>query len=177
MQIEPLIILSHLCYVWGFFINGDFDRARVEMKAAYEKEPNNALVQYSWAQIQLYCGAADQAAEFIRMAEARQPLGFFDRLVLMQIYAVQGNRERVEEIVTDEFRTTVRRDLQYPWHYAVTLTLLGDYDEALEWLGIAIDNGFGVYRFLEELDPYLEPLRSDVRFKALVERARAQALP
>jgi hypothetical protein len=45
-------------------------------------------------------------------------------------------------------------------------------DQALRWLGNAIDLGFVNCDFFSRIDPLLEALRGDPRFEALMERAR-----
>ena len=95
--------------------------------------------------------------------------------MLAQIYALQGDREKTESIINEEFINSVRRDIQYPWHIAVARTMLGDYDEALDWLETPIGNFYANHRFLAEFDPYLEPLRKEQRFIDLVEHIRSEA--
>ncbi len=48
----------------------------------------------------------------------------------------------------------------------------GEADEALHWLGNAIDLGFVNHHFFSAIDPFLTKLRGDPRFEALMERAR-----
>jgi eukaryotic-like serine/threonine-protein kinase len=172
---EPFVILNSVVLAWSRCLDGDFARALREIDDAYAREPTNALVQFSRAQIQLYCGKTEEASEFIRIAEAKPAIALFDRLVLIQLYALQGDRAKIDSLMTDDFKNSVRRDIQYPWHVAVARTILGDYDEALEWLEMAVDNGLANHRFLSEFDPYLKPLHHDPRFVKLIERARSNA--
>jgi serine/threonine protein kinase/Flp pilus assembly protein TadD len=175
VQLEPFVI-SNLCMLaFSYYLQGQCGRAITQIEAVHRREPGSALVQFTRVQIQLYCGMVKEAFDYIPIAESKPTMGIFERLMLIQLYALQGNREKVDAIVNEEFKATARRDIQYPWHIAVSRTILGEYEEALDWLRIAVDNGFGNYRFLEELDPFLEPLRSDPRFGELVERARAEA--
>ncbi|HSG98783.1 MAG TPA: hypothetical protein VLB27_01950, partial [candidate division Zixibacteria bacterium] len=150
----------------------DFERAYQEIKYAYERDPGNALIQFSRAEFQLYSGRQQDALEFIKLVEARTTIGLYEQLILMQLHALQGNREQIDRIIDEEFKATVRRDLQYPWHVAVAKSIIGDYDEALNWLEVAINNGFGNAKFLNEFDPYLAPLRQDPRFSELIRRAQ-----
>ena len=56
--------------------------------------------------------------------------------------------------------------------------LLGRTDDAIEWVRIAISRGFTNYPFLARHDPFLESVRSDARFEALMTdlRPRWEAL-
>jgi hypothetical protein len=44
--------------------------------------------------------------------------------------------------------------------------------DALEWLENSINHGFVNYPFLSELDPFLENIRGEERFKKLTERVK-----
>jgi serine/threonine protein kinase/tetratricopeptide (TPR) repeat protein len=170
IRIEPFVVMNLNSLAWSYYMNGEFERALHQIEIAHDQDPTNALVQFCRAQIRLYLGRVEEANEYLAIADSRTTMGLLDRLVLVQLLALKGNRERVEELMK-ELETTVRRDIQYPWHLAVVRTILGDHDAALEWLGVAVDNGFGNTRFLSEHDPFLAPLRKDPRFAALMERA------
>lgn len=66
------------------------------------------------------------------------------------------------------------RDKEASWTFAGCLAAVGERDEALAWLGNAIELGFVNHRFLSTRDPLLAPLRCDPRFEALMDRARAK---
>ena len=65
-----------------------------------------------------------------------------------------------------------KTDESFPIFIADCLTMVGDHDGALEWLGRAVDWGFCNYRYLEEHNPFLRPLRGNPRFVQLIDRAR-----
>ena len=50
--------------------------------------------------------------------------------------------------------------------------LLGRTDDAIEWTRIAISRGFINYPFLARHDPFLESVRADARFEALMTQLR-----
>jgi hypothetical protein len=50
--------------------------------------------------------------------------------------------------------------------------LIGRTDDAIEWTRIAISRGFLHYPFLSSHDPFLESIRSDARFEALMIKLR-----
>jgi TolB-like protein len=175
VRLEPFVPLNYAFMSWSYFLDGNLAHALQVSESAYRKDPGNSLVQFTRVQMLLYTGRLDEAIQLASLAEARSNISVFDRMMLVQIYGAQGRRDKVEEVLTAECKASARRDLQYPWHIAVALTMLGDRDDAIEWLGLAVDNGFANYRFLEELDPFLEPLRTDERFKDLIRRTRVEA--
>jgi hypothetical protein len=48
--------------------------------------------------------------------------------------------------------------------------LIGRRDEAIRWLKEAVDRGFINYPFLATRDPFLESLRGDAEYQALVQQ-------
>jgi len=50
--------------------------------------------------------------------------------------------------------------------------LLDERDEAMRWLEHAVDRGFINYPLFAELDPFLENIRSEPRFKKLMKRVK-----
>lgn len=176
VRAEPFIALNEVFLPNAYFFGGDFDKALTLVKDVSAREPGNPLVQFVLTLTLLYMGRTKEARTCAALIESRQTLGILDRLVLALVYAEQGRRDKVEAILTEECKTSARRDLQYPWHIGTILTMLGEHEEALQWIAIAVENGFGNYRFLEEWDPFLEPLRRKAEFAEIVARARAESL-
>jgi non-specific serine/threonine protein kinase len=96
---------------------------------------------------------------------------FFLRVSIFLKKALLGEND-VSELLTDEFITTAKRDFQYSSVFADIYALLGHKKEALDWLENAVNRGFINYPFLSEYDPFLENVRSEDRFKKLMERVK-----
>jgi serine/threonine protein kinase len=175
VRAEPFITLNEIFIPNALFFRGDFARAHELASEVYAREPGNALVQFVMTLILLYRRQVKEARAVAAVIRSRQALGILDRLVLALVYAEQGQRDLVEEMLTAECKTSAWRDVQYPWHVGTALAMLGDHEEALRWIQRAVDNGFAIYRFLEELDPFLEPLRQMPGYAELVARARQEA--
>ena len=67
---------------------------------------------------------------------------------------------RAIQAVTSDLVDAAKVDWQYSWEVAAGYALVGELDEALEWLENAVRRGFLNYRFLSEYDPLLENLRA-----------------
>ncbi len=67
-----------------------------------------------------------------------------------------------------------RWDFEASWEMATGYALIGETDDALEWLENAVQRGFINYPFLSQYDPLLENIRHERRFVALMEDVRSQ---
>ncbi|HQR08705.1 MAG TPA: protein kinase [Gemmatales bacterium] len=176
VRAEPFIALNEVYLACAHFFRGDFAKSHELAKVVFDREPANALVQFMMTLILLYRGQYEEARTCAALIESRQALGILDRLVVALVSAQQGRRDKVQAMLTEECKTSARRDLQYPWHIGTALAMLGEYEEAMQWIELAVENGFANHRFLEEFDPFLDPLRKDARFEKVVAIARDEAM-
>ena len=111
-------------------------------------------------------GRREEAFALADRAGKDEQLSIIHRMALLWRYAFVGEREKALSWMSPEAVQTCRRDFQYSWWVACAYVMLGDTDEALDWLENAIDLGFLNARYLGEIDPVLAPLRGDPRFQA-----------
>ena len=50
--------------------------------------------------------------------------------------------------------------------------MLGEYDQALDWLENAVARGFINYPYMTQIDPFLARLRKEERFKTLMKQVK-----
>jgi non-specific serine/threonine protein kinase len=100
------------------------------------------------------------------------PHHYFARLGLLIKYALDGQKEKVLQLLCDDFIATSRRDVHYSWRMATGYALIDEKEDAIDWIENAVNRGFINYPFLAGYDPLLESIRGEVRFKALLERVR-----
>ena len=77
-------------------------------------------------------------------------------------------------ILERPYREASAWDQEIPWILASAHAAVGAKDEALFWLDAAISRGMINYPFLSEHDRYLDSVRSDARFRQLMERVRLE---
>ena len=87
-------------------------------------------------------------------------------------HALRGERHRIPELLTDEFLATEKRDPVYSTWAATFYAMLGDSEQALDWLENAVNGGFINYPYLHDYDPFLAKLRGEPRFEKLMERVK-----
>jgi len=86
--------------------------------------------------------------------------------------ANSGRQNEARAILVQLTEAAKRRYVQ-PYAFAVMHLALGEKDQALTWLERAAQERGGTYFNFIKVDPYLDPLRGDPRFEALVQKVAA----
>ncbi|MBA3242943.1 MAG: tetratricopeptide repeat protein, partial [Acidobacteria bacterium] len=144
-----------------------FADALLELDQGAKVEPDHPLIKTFRAVITGRHGDRAEAARILREVLAEHPAMDGIRPLLAQQLIKQGDEEGARAQLTERVRETAAADHDIAYWLATTYVMLGDRDEALEWLGRAIDLG-NENRTWFESDPNWEPLREDPGFRALM---------
>jgi tetratricopeptide (TPR) repeat protein len=176
MSIDPLTPINHWAHAFVEFIDGNFDVAVARVREAVALVPDRLGMAWEHARFVAASGEKEQALEIIDQAFARAPEedSVFYHMLQMLRAAITGDREGVDRACTDELRRMVSTDMEYPQSIADSYAIVGELDEALTWLRLAVQRGFINRRFLTEIDPFLEPLRPDPRFAEVMSEVDAR---
>lgn len=66
----------------------------------------------------------------------------------------------------------MKEDEMFPIWMAESYSLINEKDEAIDWLEHGVKSGFINYPFLMEYDLFLANIRSEERFKKLMEQVK-----
>ena len=115
--------------------------------------------------LELKGATAEAIAEYQRAFELND-----DPVVLALLAHAEariGKQNEAQQILA---RLTEEAKARYvpAYAFAVIRLVLGEKDQALDWLEKAARDHDGFYSLLMNVDPYLDPLRGDPRFEALV---------
>jgi tetratricopeptide (TPR) repeat protein len=160
VQLDPISARSHYVLALAHYANHEFPEAETAARRALLLDPEFPSVRGSLAIILLVGGKPDKARE----QAAKEPIEWQRRTALALAEAHLGH--------TDLARTQLAAAIERlsdaaAYQYAQVNVALGDYDEALRWLGVARrvkDPGLSYMAF----DPLLDPLRKDPRFARLL---------
>jgi TolB-like protein/tetratricopeptide (TPR) repeat protein len=97
----------------------------------------------------------------------------FVRMAGMLRFAREGNRPRVEALLSDTLRAAARNDLQYSIVVSEAFALLGDVEQAVEWFRHAMSRGYLAYPFIATHDWLFDRVRSAPAFQAALDDMRA----
>ncbi|MFC2157867.1 protein kinase [Acidobacteriota bacterium] len=100
------------------------------------------------------------------------PDNFFTNMAVFIKHAVKGEREKCEQVMTSEFQSQLKLDAVLAQVFSSFYALFDEKAKALYWLEAAVDQGYVNYPFLNKYDPFLENIRSEPRFKKLMERVK-----
>lgn len=153
-----------------FGIMGKWAEAEKAWTAILGEEPNSLLARVELAQAQLENGHPDLTVKTLKAGEALghataevyRVMGRAQLMTKDNAGAVQSYEKAVELGTNDS--TTI-------YNFACACALAGQKDKALDSLERAIAAGFRGRWYLEN-DSDLESIRSDARFKALLEKTR-----
>ncbi len=142
---------------------------RSHVSAAVLKQP----VWLFWLGLWLVCaGRVGEAMEVLEPIEKIDAWDLYVQTSRLLRFALKGQKNRFEEVATSKFREAAKRDCVLSCMISGIYAMLGDREEALDWVETAVDHGFINYPYLSQYDPSLAKLRDDPRFQKLMERVK-----
>jgi tetratricopeptide (TPR) repeat protein len=149
-----------------YYFARQFSKATSEYRKALELDPSfeytrlylgRSLLQEK--QYSLSLAELEKAVELQANPSTLGSLGY--------AYAVAGRPAEAKRILADLERRS-RHQYVTPWAFAEVHLGLGEKERALQWMERAVEEHS--IPFTLKVDPILDPLRSDPRFKALLRR-------
>jgi len=171
-QSDPLNSYNDVLQGYFRYFDGQFSTALDAFRKSYQSNPENPVRRFEYALLLAYNKAFDEAFSIVDQSAKATPNNVGTKFGLLLKYGLLKEKEKAFQIMTPDFRKTCRRD--WVWSYFVTLgfALLGEKDEALDWLENAVDRGFINYPFISKHDIFLDNIRGDERFKKLMEHVK-----
>lgn len=169
IELDPLSVTTSLSLGWTFFKARRYDEAIAQLHRTLELEPGYwyAHMELGWSYLQK--GMPEAAVAHCDTAITHAPEA--DDQVLLGscgwVYGRAGRRQQADEMLRRLSAISRRRWLD-PFNLSAVYVGLGDRDRALELLRNAARQGSPSLVFLK-VDPWLDPLRSDPRFNALLQ--------
>jgi len=173
LQIDPVGNPSNLM-VRGILhlYSAEYDDSLELLERYYQLNPGNPVGQFYYAWILVYRGEPDKAISIVDQGAEATPDHLMTKQGLLLKYALLKDKKSAFGEMTPDFQKTCRRDLEYSHTVACLLAMLDAKTESLAWLEHSVSLGFINYPFLAEQDPFLANIRSEERFKKLMERVK-----
>ena len=165
-EVDPLSLVIRTMQGAIFYFARDYDQAAAALDRTLQLDAEFPLANILHACTSSALGRADEAvARLERLAADPARLGD-QNLLTAYVYAAAGRRDRALEMLADR-----RREPRTPsaYHLALVRTALGDRQQALDQLERAYTDRDRWMLFLK-VDPRLDPLRGEARFRDLLGR-------
>jgi TolB-like protein/tetratricopeptide (TPR) repeat protein len=169
-ELDPMCLATNTAASWTRYVSGDYEAAIVYCRHTLEMDPEFINTHRVLAAAQLQAGRHEEAAAQLELAltfaEAHPVLLAW----LAHVKAVMGCRSHAQALIA---RARALETTRYvpPFHLALAHTGLGALDEAFDALEQAwADRDPALATF--DAEPRFEPLRSDARYRVLMERMR-----
>ena len=165
-ELDPFSLIISEAAVWPFYVTRQYKEAIKRYEKIIATDPNFVPVYYDLGRAYLYNGQVDEA---IRVHLNLNTLSGSDptaRAELAHTYAVAGRRNAAGWILNELLESSKRRYVS-PFDMAKIYAGLGEKGQALDCL----EKASRVHSLLDlQVDPDLDPLRSEPRFRDLVRR-------
>jgi serine/threonine protein kinase/tetratricopeptide (TPR) repeat protein len=151
------------------------DDALLELEQGARVEPNHPLIRTFQAVVLGRRGDSAEAVRVLRDVLEEHPTMDGIRPLLAQQLVKLGSAQAAREQLTERVRDAADADHDIAYWLATAHAMLGDRDDALNWLERAVELGNENKTWFES-DPNWEPLRDDQRFVSLMRRIEAAQL-
>jgi serine/threonine protein kinase/tetratricopeptide (TPR) repeat protein len=170
-KVDPLNPIVRILPGNLHFYCGRWELALEELKKIFDADPDHFVAQFHYARALAY---VDRLAEAFVITDDLEKKAGEMRAQLFRLYryAFQGKKSEVQRSISQEFITWAQRDWMVSFWLSEIFALIHKNDQALDWLGQAVDLGFINYPFLDEYNPYFKSMRKGVRFQKLMEEIR-----
>ena len=168
VQLEPLSLINNCLLVSAYLNARQNEKALAQARTAFELDPNFRLVLH-WLGIALVVnGKIDEAIALSLQVPADSPGAWFSTVVLGHAYAKAGRRQDSEEQIA-KLRELAKTRYVRTYYLASIYATLGDKDKAFAELERSFADR-DCYLGRVAVDPFMDPLRHDSRFKDLMKR-------
>ncbi len=171
-QVDPFNPFAYCGYVLDVMAEGQFDLPIDYLTKWFHMEPQNPYALFFSALFLAYCNHFKEASVLVEKNVQTDTKDAITKLNLFVKFAIEGEQKKIKALLTVDFVKTNKRDPQHSYFISGLFALSGMNDEAFDWLENAVERGFINYPFISEYDPFLENIRSEVRFKKLMERVK-----
>ena len=168
LEINPDDALAQTHFALCRYYQGRY-RESLDLSQAAIREAASAWGLYHFALCQLHLGLLTEAEQTAELAARRFPGDVLVFGARGLIAALRGDAARAREQIqlTVQHRRSFGHYHHAQYDVACIYALLGEPEQALDWLTDSARNGFPSHAFFEK-DPFLDVLRGEERFRSLI---------
>lgn len=167
-KLDPLSPFAHISLGYAYYFARDFEKAIEECNKALELDKYSTFAYRNLGLAYLQSGSLENAVNALSKAVTFSGGGFAFESHLGFAYALTGKYKEAIEIL-ENLREISKEKYVPAYSFAMLYLGLKDYDQTFEYLEKAFAERSGFLPFLK-VEPMVDPLRKDSRFKDLVWR-------
>ena len=168
-QLDPLSLLVNSLLALGLYISRHYDRSIEQYQRTLDMDPNFLMARLGIGFPYEQKGMYEEAIAAFQMGRIlSDDLGAEALGSLGHAYAVSGQRQEAEDVLA-ELQKRSKQDYVAPYNIARIYAGLGEKELALESLERAFEERSERLTWLK-VDPQLDSIRSDARFRDLMQR-------
>jgi len=170
--VDPLLPINTVIKGVVYIYQGEFDEAIPWIERGLAMDPSSAISIWTAAIVAAWCGkTADAVAQVDELAQLA-PGWVYTQHGLFLKHALLGERELALQYDTPELTKEAEHDCHFALHVTHCFALIHENQKALDFLELAVRKGMVNYNFLGNVDPLLENIREEERFKVLILEAK-----
>ena len=155
-----------------FYMGKFIEASEVTQKLNTPAMLNIPFVRFYVPFFLVFAGKRDEALDILEPVERISTSDFFFQNARLLKYALEGKKEKINDLMTEEFILAEKREGVESCWAASFFAILGDFDTALDWLENSVDRGFFNYPYMSQYDPFLTKMRGNTRYDKLMERVK-----
>jgi serine/threonine protein kinase/Tfp pilus assembly protein PilF len=179
LELDPLSLIINVAIGWAYYHARQYDEAVAQLLRTVELDPNYPMTYWILGLIYRDTARYDLAISAGEKGVSLSGGSPLMRAALAQTFAAAGAPEKAIEIA-DELNELAKQRYVAPHFFAGIYVGLGEHDRAIEYLEKSRAEHCHWLIYLH-IDPSMDDLRNDPRFKDLLTRvglpARSDAIP
>jgi TolB-like protein/tetratricopeptide (TPR) repeat protein len=173
IDIDPLSAMSYLFEGLSQYFQGNFEKAIEQTQKSLKIDPEFV---YSIFWHPVFLAANNQKNKALELMDQIIKEGrlseVFKELMLFIKYTLMGLKTQALNSLSNETKKYTWNDPLFSGLMPGYFSLINEKEKALDYLNHAIDRSFINYPFFSQIDPFLKNIRSEKRFKKLMERVK-----
>lgn len=174
LRLNPLSTRSYRLLGLALTIEGKFEESGQKLQAARMLMPNSTELAWMMAAVYMAQGQMELGLRYARECQSDPPV---PRMLGMlgEALARSGEKKEAREILR-RVEAMAAREYVDPWSFCRQNIALGEHGKALDFLERSFEERSTLALFAP-IEPLLDPLRTDLRFRALIERLHLPPRP
>jgi TolB-like protein/Flp pilus assembly protein TadD len=168
LETDPLSPITHNVVGAYYLMAGHPQRALAAARRIFEMEPEDHLSRHVLVLLLLLNDLAEEAKSHAEGWKDDTPENVSHWVLSLYAAALRQDRSELNRLAALDYSAAAKGQFDHSWHVAHCFALVGDSENAVNWLKNSVSLGFINYPVLSR-DPVLAKLKDEPRFIELME--------